>query len=152
MEECRTHTPQYKTIRFCECGFGFRIYQSVQSANFIHGYIFISGGSVECSDKSEDECVSKTIDGDDNDSDDAKLFKKLVNEGSEPGTDYSNNDQSDESRRGKIGTLKDVEYHHCIIQDIVRTMKVTGGMMVKYGRPTTKCGVPAQSIVMAGMR
>ena len=68
-------------------------------------YIFISGGSVECSDKSEHECVSKTIDGDDNDSDDAKLFKKLVNEGGEPGTDYSNNDQRDETRRGKIGTL-----------------------------------------------
>ena len=59
--------------------------------------------------------MSKTIYGDDNDSDDAKLFKKLVNEGSEPGTDYSNNDQRDESRRGKIGTLKDVEYHQCII-------------------------------------
>ena len=49
--------------------------------------------------------MSKTIDGDDNDSEDAKLFKKLVNEGGEPGTDYSNNDQRDESRRGKIGTL-----------------------------------------------
>ena len=46
--------------------------------------------------------MSKTIYGDDNDSDDAKLFKKLVNEGSEPGTDYSNDDQRD---RGKIGTL-----------------------------------------------
>ena len=87
----------------------------VCSISQLHGYIFISGGSVECSDKSEDECVSKTIDGDDNDSEDAKLFKKLVNEDGEPGTDYSNNDQRDESRRGKIGTLKDVEYHHCII-------------------------------------
>ena len=34
----------------------------------------------------------------------------------------------------------------------MRTMKVTGGMMVKYGRPTTKCGVPALSTVMAEMR
>ena len=59
--------------------------------------------------------MSKTIDGDDNDSDDAKLFKKLVNESSEPGMDYSNDNQRDESRRGKIGTLKDIEYHHCII-------------------------------------
>ena len=49
--------------------------------------------------------MSKTIDGDDNDSDDAKLFKKLVNESSEPGMDYSNDNQRDESRRGKIGTL-----------------------------------------------
>ena len=55
----------------------------------------ILGENLDCAKKSDDDCASKTIDGDDNDSEDAKLFKKLINEeekekkeNKETGTDY----------------------------------------------------------------
>ena len=72
MEECRIYTPHNKTIQFCECGWCKYDLLAVDS--------LILGENLDCAQKSEDDCASKTIDGDDNDSEDAKLFKKLINE------------------------------------------------------------------------
>ena len=87
VEECRIYTPHNKTIQFCECG-SFKY--DLLAVDFL-----ILGENLDCAKKSKDDCASKTIDGDDNDSEDAKLFKKLINEKEkekkgkeEPGTDY----------------------------------------------------------------
>ena len=111
VEECRIYTPHNKTIQFCECGWFKYDLLAVNS--------LILGENLDCAKKSKDDCASKTIDGDDNDSEDAKLFKKLINEEEkekkekeETGTDYGMGEFA--VQKGGPGKIKKKHYSHLL--------------------------------------
>ena len=117
VEECRIYTPHNKTIQFCECG-SFKY--DLLAVDFL-----ILGENLDCAKKSKDDCASKTIDGDDNDSEDAKLFKKLINEEEkekkekeEFGNDYGMGKFAVQKGRPGRSRKMMVHYSYCFAQPL----------------------------------